>query len=62
MEVLRDSGGVPVPPLMVLPPMEVTGSVDPKFAALELEASGCDGACNQNHTHAQSSPTTCTRA
>jgi DNA invertase Pin-like site-specific DNA recombinase/transposase len=47
MEVLRDSGGVPVPPLMVLPPMEVTGSIDPKFAALELDTSGCDGACNQ---------------
>lgn len=38
METLKGSGGVPVPPLMVLPPMEVTGSIDPKFAALDLES------------------------
>lgn len=57
MEALKGSGGVPVPPLMVLPPMEVTGSIDPKFAALELESCDCDGEeCNQNHTRAQSSP------
>lgn len=56
MEALKESGGVPVPPLMVLPPMEVWGSIDPRFAALELEC--CEGAgegCNQNHTHAHSS-------
>ncbi|MER7835440.1 recombinase family protein [Streptomyces sp. NPDC096040] len=56
MEALKGSGGVSVPPLMVLPPMEVTGSIDPKFAALDLEALElCEGAgdgCNQNHTHA----------
>lgn len=57
MEALNDSGGVPVPPLMVLPPMEVTGSIDPKFAALELETCEGDGdCCNQNHTHAQPAP------
>ncbi|MGW0579336.1 recombinase family protein [Streptomyces sp. NPDC002920] len=57
MEALRGSGGVPVPPLMILPPMEVTGSIDPKFAALELELFDGDGEeRNQNHTHAQSSP------
>ncbi|WP_225078885.1 recombinase family protein [Streptomyces sp. CoT10] len=61
MGALKGSGGVPVPPLMVLPPMEVTGSIDPKFAALELElenleSCGSDGdCCNQNHTRAQSS-------
>ncbi|MFH9978363.1 transposase [Streptomyces sp. NPDC017179] len=57
MEALKGSGGVPVPPSMVLPPMEVTGSIDPKFAALELETCEGDGdCCNQNHTNAQSSP------
>ncbi|GGZ04835.1 hypothetical protein GCM10010300_55960 [Streptomyces olivaceoviridis] len=60
MEALKGAGGVPVPPLMVLPPMEVTGSIDPKFAALELETlEVCEGdqeCCNQNHTHAQPSP------
>jgi DNA invertase Pin-like site-specific DNA recombinase len=56
MEALKGCGGVPVPPLMVLPPMEVTGSIDPRFAALELETSEGDGGCNQNDTHAQSSP------
>ncbi|MGW2647751.1 recombinase family protein [Streptomyces sp. NPDC001393] len=61
MGALKGAGGVPVPPLLVLPPMEVTGSIDPKFAALELEAlethEDDDGACcNQNHTHAHSSP------
>ncbi|MER6537503.1 recombinase family protein [Streptomyces sp900105755] len=59
MDALKGSGGVPVPPLMVLPPMEVTGSIDPKFAALEPEVLGScevDGdGCNQNHTHAHSS-------
>jgi DNA invertase Pin-like site-specific DNA recombinase len=56
MEALRGSGGVSVPPLMVLPPMEVTGSIDPKFAALELETCDGDGEeRNQNHTHAHSS-------
>jgi DNA invertase Pin-like site-specific DNA recombinase len=57
MEALKGSRGVPVPPLMVLPPMEVTGSIDPKFAALELETletrEGDGDYCNQNHTHAQ---------
>jgi transposase len=38
MEALKDSGGVPVPPLMVLPPMEVWGSIDPRFAAGNLRA------------------------
>lgn len=75
MEALKDSGGVPVPPLMVLPSMEVTGNIDPMFAALELETCKGDGdCCNQNHTHAQpksspspppaparASPRTCTR-
>jgi hypothetical protein len=60
MEALKGSGGVPVPPLLILPPMEVTGSIDPKFAALELETleacEGEEGCCKQNHTHAQSSP------
>ncbi|MER6571937.1 recombinase family protein [Streptomyces sp. NPDC001093] len=59
MGALKGAGGVPVPPLLVLPPMEVTGSIDPKFAALELEALETyedDGdCCNQNHTHAHSS-------
>ncbi|OIJ91142.1 recombinase family protein [Streptomyces colonosanans] len=59
MEALKGAGGVPVPPLMVLPPMEVTGSIDPKFAALKLETLEiCEGGgecCNQNHTHAQAS-------
>ncbi|WP_307624219.1 recombinase family protein [Streptomyces sp. V3I7] len=56
MEALKRCGGVPVPPLMVLPPMEVWGSIDPRFTALELEACESEGdGCNQNHTHAQSS-------
>ncbi|MFJ9537721.1 recombinase family protein [Streptomyces sp. NPDC101225] len=56
MEALKGSGGVPVPPLMVLPPMEVWGSIDPRFTVLELETVERDGAeRNQNHTHAQSS-------
>ncbi|WP_460068877.1 recombinase family protein [Streptomyces sp. YKOK-I1] len=56
MEALRGVGGVPVPPIMILPPMEVTGSIDPKFAALELETLGGGGEeRNQNHTRAQSS-------
>ncbi|MFF3453278.1 recombinase family protein [Streptomyces sp. NPDC002730] len=51
---LRWSGGVPVPPLMLLPPMVVTGSISPKFAALGLDTESVDD-CNQNHTHEQSS-------
>jgi DNA invertase Pin-like site-specific DNA recombinase len=44
MGALKGSGGVPVPPLLILPPMEVTGSIDPKFAALDLETlEACDG-------------------
>ncbi|MER7570658.1 recombinase family protein [Streptomyces sp. NPDC126514] len=43
MEALEGAGGVPVPPLMVLPPMEVWGSIDPRFAALELETCEGDG-------------------
>ncbi|MHA5049206.1 transposase [Streptomyces sp. SD15] len=62
---LKGSGGVPVPPLMVLPPMEVWGSIDPRFAALSLETCEGDGdCCNQNHTHAHTAapapPTTAT--
>ncbi|WP_369395243.1 transposase [Streptomyces sp. CG1] len=60
MEALKGAGGVPVPPLMVLPPMEVWGSIDRRFAALELETMEvCEGdgeRCNQNHTRAHSSP------
>nr|WP_245238392.1 recombinase family protein [Streptomyces roseochromogenus] len=60
MEALKGAGGVPVPPLMVLPPMEVWSSIDRRFAALELETMEvCEGdgeCCNQNHTHAHSSP------
>ncbi|MFI2036641.1 recombinase family protein [Streptomyces bottropensis] len=56
MEALSGSGGVPVPQLMILPPMEVTGSIDPKFAAVELETFEGDGEVrNQNQTRAQSS-------
>ncbi|WP_327722586.1 recombinase family protein [Streptomyces sp. NBC_00490] len=52
MEALKDADGVLVPPLMVLPPMEVWGSIDPRFAALGLETCEGDGeACNQNHAH-----------
>nr|WP_160312277.1 recombinase family protein [Streptacidiphilus albus] len=45
--------GAQVPALMVLPPMVVTGSIDPKFTALvsELEAD-----CNHNHIREQASP------
>lgn len=55
MEALRGCEGVLVPPLLILPPMEVTGSIDPRFAALELEEvwEG-DGECNQHHTRTQS--------
>ncbi|MFE7313786.1 recombinase family protein [Streptomyces sp. NPDC057555] len=53
MEALEGCGGVPVPPLLVLPPMEVTGSIDPKFAALELEH-GTER--NQNQILEHSSP------
>lgn len=57
MEALKGVGGIPVPPLIVLPPMEVWGTIDPRFAALELETCEGDGdCCNQNHTHAHSSP------
>ncbi|MFG3252471.1 recombinase family protein [Streptomyces sp. NPDC048172] len=57
IEALAVSDGAPVPPLMILPPMEVTGSVDPQFAALELEDAEAQGdGRNQNHTHAQASP------
>ncbi|MGW2919494.1 recombinase family protein [Streptomyces angustmyceticus] len=47
MRLLKDCGGVPVPPLLVLPPMEVTGSIDPKFAAVKLEAEGAG--CGHDH-------------
>lgn len=55
MEALRGCEGVLVPPLLILPPMEVTGSIDPRFAALELEEvwEG-EGECNQHHTRTQS--------
>lgn len=37
MEALKDVEGVPVPPLRVLPPMEVMGVVDPRCATKALE-------------------------
>ncbi|KIZ14390.1 hypothetical protein SNA_35445 [Streptomyces natalensis ATCC 27448] len=47
MEALKSCEGVPAPPLLVLPPMEVTGSIDPRFAAMEMEAEGMG--CGHDH-------------
>lgn len=58
MEALRGVEGVPVPPLRTLPPMEVTGVVDPRYTTQALEEQG-DGqhgeGCNRTLTTAQSS-------
>ncbi|MFF5371376.1 recombinase family protein [Streptomyces sp. NPDC013187] len=59
MEALKGAEGVPVPPLRTLPPMEVTGVVDPRYTtrALEERGEGADGeGCNRTLTSAQSSP------
>jgi DNA invertase Pin-like site-specific DNA recombinase/transposase len=56
MNRLRALEGVPVPSLYTLPPMVVTGSVDPQYTSLELiectHGADCDK-CNEARTEAQ---------
>ncbi|AXH70257.1 serine integrase [Streptomyces phage Haizum] len=55
LEELTPYVGVPVPPLYVLPPMEVTGSADPKYT-VERAAQECpDPNCNDAKTGTSSS-------
>ncbi|MFD9355567.1 transposase [Streptomyces sp. NPDC060031] len=59
MRVLGAVEGVPVPPLRTLPPMVVTGVVDPTYTTQALEERGEDqeaASCNRTFTTAQSSP------
>jgi hypothetical protein len=42
LEVLAPYAGVPAPPACVLPPMEVTGSANPKYTVERVVREGCE--------------------
>ncbi|MGW1867918.1 recombinase family protein [Streptomyces mauvecolor] len=47
LEALTPYEGVSAPPAYVLPPMEVTGSADPKYTAERAAQRGCESNCNE---------------